>query len=457
MEISSKIKAALTEKDSDSVSMPFWCRSVIIVLIIGMAARLLLGVFMTHIYDMYHWGVVIQNIYSGNGLYELTGYFYTPVWGYFLGLEAVFQDLMGVTDIGGHITEAFPMENIAWYYISTVTTPAFNISLKLIFLISDIVVGYLIFWLIRDITKDGRKAMIGFALWFLCPFVISAGSVIGMFDTLSVLMTLVAVIMLRKQRYLESGVMLCIATLTKFFPGFFILIFIAYIMAKENDKGAATKGLAMFLAGIAVTGFVIFLPQLLDGTIADTFLFITSRLNEGTGFDDIGSIGGYVAVIINILALAVSAVFAMRIKRKGDTSDRLLFDAMLVTTAVMFLYPPLPQYVLMLLPFILFAMLYNKRYWIPCCILFIGTSMASLAGGFTDLVAIAAFTDLMDLDSLMGIINGYTTPYSGSPMMIIGTLGSVIQYIGILSVLWIRYGERIKGMLRRRSDESVPE
>jgi len=452
----------MKKKDETEISLPFICRSILLILVIGVVIRLVLGFLMTHVYDIYHWGVVIQNINSGNGLYEITGYFYTPPWGYLLGLVAASQDLLGITLIGERLTETFPLEEIAWYYTSTITTPTFNLTMMIILLISDLVVGYLVFWIIRDLTKDRRKSIIGFALWFLCPFVILSGSVIGMFDTISVLMTLLAVIMVRKGRYMEAGVMLGLATLTKFFPGFFLFIFIAYILSKNRADGSAVRKTVIFLAGIAVISFIILLPQLLDGTIAEAFLFITSRLREGTTPDSIGVVSGYAALLIYVAALIVSILFAMRISRNGDENrtDSLFLDALLITTVVMFLFPPLPQYVLLLLPFVLFAMTTDIRYRIPCILLFIGTSVASLAGGPTDLVAAAAYTNLIDLDSLIGIIQGYTAPMLGSsPLLLVGYVGYAIQYVGILCVLWVRFGEKIKRKIlgRRSREERTPD
>jgi vacuolar-type H+-ATPase subunit I/STV1 len=239
------------------------------------------------------------------------------------------------------------------------------------------------------------------------------------------------------------------ATLMKFFPGFFIFIFVAYILSK-NRENEANKKLAMFFSGIAMTAFILFLPQLLDGTIADSFLFITSRLDEGVGLDAIGAVAGYAALFVYVLALVVSAVFALRIKKNCDerSSDRLLFDALLVTTAAMFLFPPLPQYVLLLFPFVIFAMRHDRRYMIPCCLLMIGTSVYALAGGPTDLVATAAYTGLLDMGSLMGIIGSYTGPFMGTSMMqLIGFIGAAVQYAGILWIMWVRFGENIKKLL----------
>lgn len=449
----SKFVSSLKEKDDVQRSAPFLCRTILIIIIAGVLIRLVLGFFMTFVYDMYHWGAVIQNINSGNGLYGLTGYFYTPVWGYVLGIESFFQDLFGITNIGERLTGALVMDSVPGYFTGTITTIAFNMSVKLMFMISDLAVGYLIFWLIRDITKDKRKAVVGFALWFLCPFVMTVGSVIAQFDTIFVMMTLLSVILLRKDRYLESGVMLCMATLMKFFSGFFIFIFIAYILSKNKEREASKK-VIVFIAGAAVTAFVLFLPQLLDGTIADAFLFVTSRVNEGVGDSTAGAVGGYVALCVYVLAFIVSVVLAMRIKNNndGERSDRLLFDSLLVTTAVMFLYPPLPQYVLLLFAFLIFAMLSDIRYRIPCALLIVGTTIVTVSGGPMDLAAVAAYTNIMDLSGLMDAVIACTSPFLGySPMDLVAFIGYAIQYIGILTVLWLRFGERIKGIVQRHA------
>ena len=447
MTFADRIKG-LREKDG---GVPFICRTVLIVLLIGIVIRLVIGFLMTHVYDMQHWGVVMQNINSGNGLYEITGFFYTPVWGYLMGVAALFQDLIGIGLVGERVTELFVMEDIAWYYTATVTTPAFNMAIKLMFLISDLIVGYLIFWMIRDFTNDRRKAIMGFTLWFLCPFVIISGSVIGMFDTISVMMLLLSVIMLRKGRYAESGVMLCLATLLKFFPGFLVFVFLAYIISKHREEGNR-KQVTSFIIGITVTALIVFIPQLLDGTFADCFLFITSRLDSGTGAEALGAISGYAALIIYILALAVSIYCAMLInKNEKEDLDMKLMDASLIIVTVLFLFPPLPQYVLLLLPFLLFAMAFDKRYLTPCILLFIGTTISAIAGGPTDLVSIAVFTDLIPLDPLLGIIEGYTAPvFGGSPLILVGYFGSAIQYAGILFVLWIRFGDRIRAARTER-------
>jgi len=453
-----KISSFFLDRDSENISAPFICKWVLIALVIGVVARLALGFFFTHLYDMHYWGLVIQNINSGNGLYEITGFFYTPVWGYILGAGAFFQDILGVGLVGARVTELLPIEDVVWYYSATFTTPAFNMAIKFMFLLSDIVVGYLIFWLIRDYTGNHKKAVLGFMLWFLCPPVIAAGSMLGMFDTITVMITLLSIIMLKKERYIESGILLSIAVLLKFFPAFFVPMFLAYIIARHRGDGTALKKVAYFIIAAGVTALVIFLPQILDGTLAECFLFITLRVDNGVGSSAIMQIGGYIAIAVFASVLLIYTLYAAKISKIQDVNElnRKMFDAFLIIIATLFLYPPLPQYVLLLLPFLIFATIVSdKRYIIPLVFLMIGTTMAAFNGGPINLSAVANFTDVLDLNSLIGVINGYIEPVFGTPLpVVVGLLGSTIQYIGILLVLWVRFGYKVKNIIFKNRDKT---
>ena len=62
-----------------------------IVLVIGFVIRITAGLVLNYGYDVHHWAIIMANASSGNGLYGLTGYFYTPVWGYILGFMNLIQ------------------------------------------------------------------------------------------------------------------------------------------------------------------------------------------------------------------------------------------------------------------------------------------------------------------------------------------------------------------------------
>lgn len=138
----------------------FLSRTVILVLAIGLAIRLLLAPLLTYPFDIEHWAVVIQNINSGNGLYNLSGYFYTPVWGYILGFESfVINAFGGIPVMGERVTDLFPIEALGFrFYTATTTTIVFNVVMKIPFLIADVVVGYLLWQLVMEKTGDSKKS-----------------------------------------------------------------------------------------------------------------------------------------------------------------------------------------------------------------------------------------------------------------------------------------------------------
>ena len=52
--------------------------------VIALAVRLIIMPLVSHDFDIYHWALVIENIQTGDELYGLDGYYYTPTWGYVL-------------------------------------------------------------------------------------------------------------------------------------------------------------------------------------------------------------------------------------------------------------------------------------------------------------------------------------------------------------------------------------
>ena len=50
------------------------------VIVIGLLIRILM-IPLCHPYDSNFWTIVIRNAESGYGLYQMEGYYYTPVWG----------------------------------------------------------------------------------------------------------------------------------------------------------------------------------------------------------------------------------------------------------------------------------------------------------------------------------------------------------------------------------------
>ena len=417
---------------------------LLVIIIIGLAARLLLMPLLQVGFDSDYWATIIRNMQSGAGLYELEGYYYTPVWGYVLGGLAPLQEMFsGIDVMGEKIVEALGVESfLDRQYASMLTTPAFNFMAKIPMLICDILVGYLIYWIIKDKTGNVKKATWGFALWFLCPMIITITSVSSMFDNFSVLFTLLCIIAIRKDQMFLGGALFTVAVLTKFFPAYLIFILIAYIWSRHRDDGKALK-YTLFAAVGAIAMFLILMwPQILDGTFMESFSFITNRAGGGGGEVSIlGTIISMGAVFTYFVAILVSMVLAVVLyKSREKDKDKLLFGFSMAVIAIVFLYPPAPQYLVLLMAFLICYMaLYDRKYKGSWWLLSIGATLFVIGGGNAVLLlSTAAFTDLLSMESLMSAITMFQDPllFGVSSMELICGIAGVIQYIGILSIIW---------------------
>lgn len=443
-------------------AVAFVRRPVVLVLILGLAIRLILMPIFAVGYDSNFWALIVRNIESGNGLYELEGYYYTPIWGYILGAWSVFQEtFLNIDILGTRLLEALPVESYTDWFLkasASLTSVEFNFWVKIPFVICDAVVGYLIYWLIKDRTDDERKASWGFALWFLCPVAVVVTSVSGMFDTFSVLFTMLCMILVYKDRYFLGGAMLIFAVLTKFFPAYLLPILVAYVLLKHRSDGKGLKSLSYAVCGGILAFFVIMLPQMMDGTFVDSFSFITNRsggASEGASIFDILVSKG--ALIFYAVMIMVSTAIALKLYRSDEAgADARFFKWSAVMIAALFLYPAVPQYLVLLVPFLVYLMVTsNRRYMISWILLSIGVTVFVFAYNFTLILSLGAYTGLVPMDFILSMAAGFQTPLVGqfSAMSIIYLVGGMIQYAGVVSVLWIYFdlSPRLRSLRMRAS------
>lgn len=407
-----------------------------LIVLIGLIIRLVLAPLVTYTFDFTGWALVMQNIQSGNGLYDLAGYYYSPPWGYYLAAIAELSDILGIDVYGERIPEALSVEWYEWYFNATATNPAFNLVVKMPMVISDLIAGYLIYWIVSDLTGDKRKSTIAFALWFLCPFVISVGCIGGQFDSLAVVFTLLTYIFLRKERFFLAGTMFSLAFLTKLFPALLLFVFVAYIYCKHREGHIWAHHLAYAIFGFMAMSIIVLLPNLIEGNVGDCFSFITSRASNGMG-GGTGEIVQYLTVVAYVAILVISIVLAYHMARTtGKDLERRFMMFCTLTLGVLFLYPAAPQYILLLLPAVLiWYIVYGGELKKPLILLMIGTTLFSLASNFTLLLSMAEFTDLVSIHTVMDLIDWYQQPVLGlSKMGWQYYIGGVLQWV---AVLWI--------------------
>ena len=421
---------------------------ILLIVVIGLAARFVLAPLLTYNFDFSGWALVLKNIQADYGLYDIYGYYYSPPWGYILAVFSKLTNLLGLSVFGGQSIDALSVEWYDWYFDATVTTPAFNLLLKTPIILGDLLAGYLIYWLVMDLTDDRKKATLAFAVWFLCPFVITVGCIGGQFDSLSAVFTLLTVIFIRKNRYVLAGMMFSLAFLTKLFPAILIFVFVAYIYRRHSEEGNWVKYLLRAVLGFLIATVVMLLPNILNGNVGDCFAFLTNRVSDGLG----GSTSEYTQYLTVVAYLAIAAIALLlakqMIRSKRDLSYDFLFFGLLTLT-VLFLYPSAPQYILLLFPFmILWFVLCDPSIKRPIVLMIIGTTLFSVASNFTLLLSVANYTDFVSISGLLSLIDMYQRPVLGLSVMgwqyYAGGVMQLVSTVWLLVILLKRWkSERV--------------
>ena len=434
---------------------------ILFLLVVGVAIHLI--VMMTSmVYDLDYWAVVIRNIEAGNGLYEAEGYYYTPVWGYLLGLASVIQEyLLCLGEIAVRIVEAFPVEYIPdTYYTATAPSLAFIYSVKIPLMFFDIIMAFLSMAIVKDFTGDNRKSVVAFALTLLCPVLFLSSAMIGMPDTVAIVFALMTVLLLRKGHPFIAGMTFSLAVLTKFFPAFFIFIFVVFLLMqnRENMRDAILQVL-IAAAGAALMTFVVLLPHILEGNLAMCFQFISDRvvtLGESSIFLTIVNMSRVLAYVV-VLVLSIVVAILMYRRRDRDPFELLMKECLLIA-ALCIIYPPTTQYMVIIVPFLaIWTASRDSRYVYSWIIMAVGSLIYVYTTNTLTLMPVAAWTDLISMDTVLGIFewtnNTMIGPVSLRSLQFI--VGGVLQCIGVVSVLYIMFEDRIMRLARRK--ENVPD
>ncbi len=433
----------------------FFCKTMIAVIVLGVVLRMVIGTLLTYNYDVFSWALIISNIQAGSGLYDVTGYNYPPVWGSFLAILGQFTDLLGMDVLAERFPELIYTEADVSYspHLAYVTTLEFNAFITAIITIFDILTGYVIYWIVKDIYKDERRALICSAVWLLCPFVIVVGAVGGMFDCLSGMLVLLCIALLMKDQEFLAGSLFAVSVLLKFFPAFLFFILIAYIVVKHRED--CIRRIINAALGAALFTAIIILPYVLDGHLADCFSFLTSRAETTTStfgvLEQIGSISAYVVAIIVEIALAVWFIR----KRHADL-DREFVVFTFLSALMVFLYPGTPQYILFLAPIlIIMAFCVESKFRIPLVMLMFGTTWFCLSTGIVDLTSVVMYSDIIPFDQWAAAYSWHQdlNIFGMDAFFAFGIIGGIIQYLAILICYYYSYKKLLYSNYKSPNDD----
>lgn len=281
--------------------------------IVGIAIRLLIAPFLSRTYDVATWGQIIENIRACEGLYDVQGYYYTPLWGYFLDVIAAISCV--IPNMGTLSTTADVNFLEFFQYADTkIPTLGFAIFIKMPLILFDLAVGYVIYRLIQMQTDDETAAMKGFAAWMVLAPAIFVSCVGGMFDNLSILLLLSGIICLFKNRIAVSGILMGFATMLKIFPGLALMPMLFYILSSENDGQNKLKSASLFLTSSIATMILIILPPILNGQTEEVLFMFTSRMN-GNGSAEMFTANGLMT-FLEVLALIIGSFVIYHLLKK---------------------------------------------------------------------------------------------------------------------------------------------
>ena len=424
----SDCETAANRKYAFSAGLALW------ILILGLAIRLVFAPVFTYPFDIEHWGVILQNTESGNGLFGLTGYFYTPAWGYILGFEDLIINLLPGMTYGERFIDLLEIEGMVFpYQTATTTTPVFNFAMKLPLILVDVLVGYLIYRLVMSECGDERKAAIGFGLWFLCPIVIYMSSVQAQFDCISALLTLLCVLLVRRNLFFLAGVIFTIAALIKFFPAFCIFLLCVYVV-KATPGRLSWKNLLLSVSGAVLTALVIFLPQILDGTVMNAFSFVFGRTSE---YDLMLMLRTYPFIAVTLVMLVILAIFAWRMDDARRKQDFLVL--ILAMLSICTIFSPGPQYWIVYLPLLSYyiACRDRNRALLICLIAMaiLTTTAAFFNNSFSLLTTASEYLHLCEPQTVISWMHALDTPVFGTPLTQLVVF--IVEFIQLIIMILI--------------------
>lgn len=523
---------------SDAVSkgrVAFMKHPILYLLVLGVVVRALV-MCTAVIYDSEFWAVVIRNIETGNGLYGADGYYYTPVWGYILGLVAAFQDaVLSLGDSAVCVFEIIPIGGTVLRNTTAVATSiAFNFCIKVPLMFVDLLMAYLVYILVKDMSGSNENAVFAFALTWMSPILLMSSGVVGMPDSLAATFAVLSVILVRRGQSFFAGLAFALGVLTKFFPLFLVFILIAYLASKyKGDMKRILKEISLAMVGAVLAIVTVFLPQVMEGNLPLAFQFITDRIG---GVDmtqtkflifiavGIVAVGVLVAIVLGIsnilekrhisgegkidrklascivlvvavLIVIIVAILFFKILSAGSTAvvestisllrvivycfvlilsillakfvyrssvgdlDRNLLKYSFLAMVSCMLYPPVTQYLCVVVPFLAYYVaMCDRRHILSWKLVGIGSILVTFSRP-TTLLPIAAWTDLIEVSSIVHLCDIFL---SGPSVFIVcyalSAIGAVMQYFGILAVFWEMFGKKLVGKrFLKSADTSTTE
>lgn len=399
---------------------------VVQICIVGIVIRMVVGIFLTLVYDTSHWIRVSANIASEFGLYGVPGYYYPPIWGYLLSsIMDVGKYVFGISTFSLNPDSMILVADDCGYMWTP--TFAYLALLKGFLTLMDIVAGLLIYRIVMISTNSEKKATVGFAVWFLCPLIFVVSCVSTMFESIAVIFMLLTLLFASENRYVLAGVSFSLAVGTKVFPIYVMFVLISYVLIKNRDSlKTGLTNLSTSIVAAIVTFVMICIPQIFYGSTDNIFGGITGRLSivdSGIFMDYSAFVILQPMVIVFAVLMGLLLYFYAR-SHRPDELDSCFFMVSLLTMAVVLMVPAgSPSYYVFAVPaFAYCTATRNLRYVLSLLFMSVTYVIVIFGAPLPFLYTFAVNTGMLNLNDLVELAN---TIYIEDtiPLKIIGTSG----------------------------------
>ncbi len=445
----------------------------------GTALRLLLAPFTSWTNDVLPPYFATRDLAMFGNPYATYHYTYPPLFAY-LEFPLNFLALLLGSPVVQYVPSMVPVAETTGMIAPMVTSPLFNLALKVPMIAGDLLVGWLLYTaLAPSSAKAARRA---FLLWYLNPLVILVGSVQGQFDALPALCVLAASIALVERKRWVAGLALAAAIALKAYAVYLLPLFGGFLladlfpeartllaMARRLLERPAARASGAFVASLGLGLVLFFLPfsgfgvlvvarrtsLLLPGGFSAVALFFQLAGGDVLALANFGSTAGIIATVLVIVTVIVGILVALWILPflRGSTPlDSLLLlsqGTSLILVAVYLLSPLVqPQYLVWILPGLILLSSRWKAFGRAALLLSLaGVGFeAGLMGLAAYLYPLAVYTGATSVASLNGAILGYwSMPGFLSPLLW-KDVTNLSMVLGLAALAWI--GWRAYGLTR---------
>ena len=424
------------------------------VLILGLIVRLAIAPWTYCPFDTYPFYSASVDMLAGLGMYGHAVFSYPPGFGFviypFMLLLSLFMD---PSLFAGFYPEMIGVGAATGLVNPIITAPAFNLALKLPIIIGDVLVASMLFLMVSE-WKGEKAGRAAYVLWFLNPLAIWIGSVVGQFDVLAVLCTLLAVHFFIHHRYALVGMSIGAGALLKMYPAYLGVLFLAYVLLsvgaawKERLRSVAAMAAGLAISVLPALPLLFTTPEMVDYVLrragSDSFgginlWFFAPLFGNASSATTGGANFIESPLFIMLVGLALTLIVSITLARSGRPLREGVITGSLLLLVIALLFRSLtnPQHLLWVIPFMIIFSLAVTSLRIPLIILTASGLLASLTlrSFAVFFYPMAAYTSLVSVEQLNSIVLTYHS-WNAIPSILF-VLSCLLGVLALLSILLI--------------------